>query len=75
MIKQSPKQAFLLSDALYVSSHHTIGTYDTEREMNILMRGNQTTPTVLSSCNLLTESKTFAAPSDDDPDQEAEFCY
>jgi len=49
--------------------------YDKERDINCYSVNGKDIPAVLQSGSLTTQSKTFAAPGDDDPDREAESCY
>ncbi len=44
-------------------------------EINISFSNYGYASTVILQGNLTTQSKTFAAPGDDDPDIEAENCY
>lgn len=67
------RKSFLLSKAVTVPDKIPLGRYDDTRGINIF--GDQETALVLQSHLIGTESKTFAAPADDDPDGEAESCY
>jgi len=50
-------------------------SYDKELDINYYSVDGKDVPAVLLSGSLTTQSKTFAAPGDDDPDREAESCY
>jgi hypothetical protein len=53
----------------------SIGEYNSKKGFNVCMIDNELVPTFLCSNQLNTQSKTFAAPGDDDPDEDAEICY
>ncbi len=69
------KSSFLLSKAISLPLVSGIGEYDSSMNLNISIEGEKKVPTVLCGRHVNTESKTFAAPSDDDPDAESENCY
>lgn len=69
------KPAFLLSKATEVMTSHIKTYYDSDNNLNMLTDEDGTTVAASSLNHLITQSKTFAAPADDDPDTEAEFCY
>lgn len=69
------KQTFLLARSVFIPDGPIFQRYDSEREINLSMIDGEERPTVLHTSNLETQSKTFAAPGDDDPDREAEICY
>ncbi|QAR32695.1 hypothetical protein EP073_04510 [Geovibrio thiophilus] len=60
------KPTFLLSKAVIAPKEPC-----TEYKNNIIY----TEQNYLNLISLVTQSKTFVAPSDDDPDPEAEFCF
>ena len=69
-------QSFLLSRSVSLLPEGGMGcSYDTELDINYCSVNGKDIPTVLLSGSLTTQSKTFAAPGDDDPDREAENCY
>lgn len=53
----------------------SIGEYSPDKGFNVCMIDGELVPTSLCSNQLNTQSKTFAAPGDDDPDEDAEICY
>lgn len=70
------KQPFLLSRSVTllpeISSEYT---YDERMEVNYSSENNTNTPVAVNGNSVPTQSKTFAAPGDDDPEREAENCY
>lgn len=49
--------------------------YDSRLDFNLSFFNGEVKPTVFFHNNITTQSKTFAAPGDDDPDREAEICF
>ncbi|HFT5240795.1 TPA: hypothetical protein ACGTP8_004540 [Yersinia enterocolitica] len=49
--------------------------YDNEKDINMSFINGVSTPSVVQSNSITTQSKTFSAPGDDDPDRGAENCY
>ena len=72
---KSNKVNFLLSKAINVSAKSGDGHYDDKRNINISLVNDVVVPTVSIDNSILTQSKTFVAPTDDDPDREAESCF
>ena len=69
-------QSFLLSRSVSLLPEMDVGrSYDKELDLNYYSVDGKDIPAVLLSGSLTTQSKTFAAPGDDDPDREAESCY
>lgn len=69
-------QSFLLSRSVSLLPEMDMGrSYDKELDLNYYSVDGKDIPAVLLSGSLTTQSKTFAAPGDDDPDREAESCY
>lgn len=71
-------QSFLLSRSVSLLPERDMGrsrSYDKELDINYCSVDGKDIPEVLLSGSLTTQSKTFAAPGDDDPDREAESCY
>lgn len=69
-------QSFLLSRSVSLPPEMDMGSYyDKELDLNCHSVDGKAIPAVLLSGSLTTQSKTFAAPGDDDPDSEAESCY
>lgn len=69
-------QSFLLSRSVSLLPEMDMGfSYDKELDINYCSVNGKDIPAVLKSGSLTTQSKTFAAPGDDDPDREAESCY
>lgn len=69
-------QSFLLSRSITLLPEVDMGSsYDKELDLNYYSVDGKDIPAVLQSGSLTTQSKTFAAPGDDDPDREAESCY
>lgn len=69
-------QSFLLSRSVSLLPEMDMGrSYDKELDINYYSVDGKNIPAVLLSGSLTTQSKTFAAPGDDDPDREAESCY
>lgn len=69
------KPAFLLSLARCFELQDIAPHYDTERQLNVLNTSAGSLPLVSQAGYGMTESKTLAAPSDDDPDPDDERCY
>jgi hypothetical protein len=70
------KQSFLLSRSVSLLSERSIDYfYDTKLDVNCSSVNDINIPVVMLADSLTTQSKTFAAPGDDDPDREAESCY
>ena len=69
-------RSFLLSKSIPLPSESNIKIfYDPELEINYISESDRTVPIVMLGGALTTQSKTFAAPGDDDPDREGESCY
>lgn len=70
------KKSFLLSmsESLLVESGSG-SYYDKIMDINYSCENNIYIPAVTLGGSLITQSKTLAAPGDDDPDSEAEGCY
>jgi len=68
------KGSFLLANCTKLSVEMQKGLYDTGLSLNVYIKDNIKTPVVLME-KAPTQSKTFAAPSDDDPDPCDERCY
>lgn len=69
-------QSFLLSRSVSLLPEMDMGcSYDKELDLNCYSVDGKDIPAVLLVGSLTTQSKTFAAPGDDDPDREAEICY
>lgn len=69
-------QSFLLSRSASLLPEMDMGrSYDKKLDLNYYSVDGKGVPAVLLSGSLTTQSKTFAAPGDDDPDREAESCY
>lgn len=69
------KRAFLLAKAKVFEMQELNSCYDEKEQLNLQISGGQSLPLVMDEGFARTESKTFQAPSDDDPDPEAEGCY
>lgn len=70
------KRAFLLARARPpIELKDMRRYYDEGQELNVQMLGSEIQPLVTDPAFGYTESKTHAAPSDDDPDRESEGCY
>ena len=69
------KPAFLLSRARCFELQDIAPHYDAKSQLNVLNTRAGALPLVLQGGYGMTESKTFAAPSDDDPDPDDERCY
>ncbi len=70
------KQSFLLSkSASLVAENNSDYFYDNKMDVNYSSVNNIYIKTVTLCNRLTTQSKTFAAPGDDDPDIEAGSCY
>lgn len=68
-------RAFLLRTALPVCCEPYAGLYSYRDEINFVELVDGVIPVVMYMSLFGTQSKTFAAPGDDDPDREAENCY
>ena len=72
----SAKRVFLLANARQVVDMVDLrGRYDDIAQLNVNYVDGRPRPLVLDAGVASTNSKTFAAPGDDDPDLEAEGCY
>lgn len=69
------KPVYLLSRSVTLPKIPSIGEYNPNKGFNVCMIDGELVPTFLCSDQLNTQSKTFAAPGDDDPDEDAEICY
>lgn len=70
------KRAFLLARARKVIELQDMEKYyDEVQQLNVLVVGDEPQPLVTNDNFGYTESKTHAAPGDDDPDRESEGCY
>lgn len=69
------KNVYLLEDAKIYDLEKNPGYYNEKRKMNIIIKNGKEIPLISSDVKLSTNSKTLKAPSDDDPDPEAESCY
>ena len=70
------KRAFLLARAQQiVSSIDLRSYYDDHAQLNLKWTKGNLEPLVMNEGAAFTQSKTHAAPGDDDPDRDAEFCY
>jgi len=69
-----PKPVFLVSKAIVVEPEGPEGYYDPELELNTVSKLIKT-PLVLSGGSAPTQSKTYQAPGDDDPDPGQDPCY
>ena len=69
------KRAFLLSRASTFEMEDIHELYDEQLQLNVVLDSGQREPLVSMDNFLQTESKTFAAPGDDDPDCEDGRCY
>lgn len=69
-------RSFLLSKSIPLPSKSNVKNfYDQDLDINYVSESDRTVPTVMLGGALTTQSKTFAAPGDDDPDREGESCY
>jgi len=73
--QQYTKPVFLLSRSVILPNKPCNGEYDSDRGFNVSVSNGKLIPTSLCPGQMGTESKTFAAPGDDDPDADAEICY
>ncbi|MCK4247165.1 MAG: hypothetical protein KAT49_04680 [Methanomicrobia archaeon] len=71
----STKNVYLLKKANSYKLESLPGFYDEERQINLIPIDNKKCPLVSLEMSPPTQSKTFAAPGDDDPDPEDERCY
>ena len=69
------KSTFLLTNAITFDFVEPLGFYDASRKINVCIVNGKKRPLVSQSMSPITESKTMAAPGDDDPDPEDERCY
>lgn len=69
------KNSFLLNGAHNLELKEPIGYYDYEHDINIKVEEDKIVPVVSLDMAPPTESKTAAAPGDDDPDPADERCY
>ena len=69
------KRAFLLSKAPRLPLQSLGGFYDEDQQLNVVVKRDRIFPFVSEDGFGWTESKTEAAPGDDDPDPEDEGCY
>jgi len=69
------KRAFLLTGASCFELQDVQNFYDEKQQLNLVARSDDSLPLVATDGFARTESKTHAAPGDDDPDPEDEGCY
>lgn len=69
------KDVFLLEKGDSIEFEHGSGVYSEQRGMNVKNIDGLEYPLVSLEGNLGTNSKTCAAPGDDDPDPDDERCY
>ena len=69
------KRAFLLSKAPRLPLQSPGDFYDEDQQLNVVVRRDRIFPFVSENKFGWTESKTEAAPGDDEPDPEDEGCY
>lgn len=69
------KEVYLLTKASLYELEKLPGSYDDECCMNIIKLDDERVPLVTVEMGGPTQSKTMAAPGDDDPDPEDERCY
>lgn len=70
------KRAFLLARARKSITLQDIrNDYDDVQQLNVRRLRSDSQPLVMGAAFGYTESKTYAAPGDDDPDRESEGCY
>ena len=70
------KRAFLLAKAPKLRELRDLPShYDEAQQINTLRPQSGSQPLVMDPSFGYTESKTYAAPGDDDPDRESEGCY
>jgi hypothetical protein len=70
------QKSFLLAKSVSLLEEDSEKSYyDNKRDINISSYNGRNIPSITLNNNLTTQSKTFAAPGDDDPDREAENCY
>lgn len=71
------KKSYLLSRAtpLQVIQPTFSFAYDEELQLNTVTDNSKTPVPICTIQNIITGSKTHAAPSDDDPDPDMEYCY
>lgn len=68
--------SFLLSQAQVVAtSYKEEWVYADDQQLNLMEKENGLFVPVCNQASIVTSSKTEAAPGDDDPDPEMEFCY
>ena len=68
------KRAYLLVTAKQWELENTDARYDEDQQINIVTQDKIRVPLVSKESSLRTQSKTFAAPGDDDADPEDEGC-
>lgn len=69
-------RSFLLSKSILLLKEKNFKSYyDQDLDMNCFAEDEGVAPVVMHGELLATQSKTFAAPGDDDPDREGESCY
>lgn len=69
------KRAYLLVTAKQYELEDVAAHYDEDQQINIVTQDGMRSPLVSKESSARTESKTLAAPGDDDPDPEDEGCY
>jgi hypothetical protein len=69
------KKVYLLEEAFNCDLEPPMGFYDEVRQINVIFKDGKSQPLISYEMNLGTQSKTKAAPGDDDPDPEDERCY
>ena len=69
------KRAYLLTRARSFELQDIHEYYDEQQQLNMVLRSGRARPLVVEDGLIRTESKTFQAPGDDDPEFEAEGCY
>ena len=73
---ESSNKTFLLSNSVFIrESGEEPFFYDRDLDINLSNIDGKKVPAVTCNNHLTTQSKTFAAPGDDDADSEAENCY
>jgi hypothetical protein len=69
------EKIYLLEEAFNCDFETPIGFYDNERQINVVLIDGKKHPLISFEMGLGTQSKTKAAPGDDDPDPEDMRCY
>ncbi|NQV50456.1 MAG: hypothetical protein HQ507_08160 [Candidatus Marinimicrobia bacterium] len=69
------KRSYLLSKSVKIPLKESIGEYDSNESLNIVMQNGTATPVVAMAGAPSTHSKTCSEPGDDDPDPGQEQCY